>query len=315
MVNGDVVLGAIHVLIVHFNTPQLTARLVRDFPRRTPKGRPVFVHILDNFSTKQNLSILRASIEGLEGLRLQISSTNLGFGLGVNLLAGASYIRASDILWILNPDTRLRPNCLELLEEELDLGDFSIISPLIYSGSDENPLIWFCGGTVKIPEVRAVHFLVGKSISEAPSRSFETDFVTGAAPMMLASTYWAVGGLPANYFLYWEDAYLSWQARALGFRLGVVPSSLLWHAVGASSGAGQSATFYYWFARNRFVYGRDIGIPLRQVIIGRGFIETIRPVARTLFRERRPRLAKFRAAIRGTIDGWKQTRVRRKMAG
>jgi GT2 family glycosyltransferase len=303
-ITGSDARGAVHILTVHFNTPELTAHLVREVPRQTPHGRAVSVHVLDNSSTKENLGRLRASIEGLPGVTLAVSDRNIGFGEGVNRLANSGDIGDSDILWILNPDTRLQAGCLEYLEAELDSANFALISPLIYSGDEENPRIWYCGGSINTRELRARHDLYGSRISEAPLRPFETEFMTGAAPMMTASVFRAVGGFPHGYFLYWEDAYFSWRARKLGLRLGVVPSARLWHAVGASSGRGLSQTFYYWAARNRFIFARDIGMSRRQLVIGRGGLESLRPVARAL-REKEGRLRKANAAIRGTLAGFR----------
>lgn len=300
-------LGAMHVLVVHFNTPGLTTRLVRDFPRETPHGRTIFIHLLDNCSTPQNLGSLRANIAGLQGVTLQISNENIGFGEGMNVLAASDVVDESDILWLLNPDTRLRAGCLENLEDELDYGHFAVVSPLIFSGETADPWIWYCGGSISTRELRVRHQLYGCGLAASPHRSFETEFVTGAAPMMRASTFRAVGGFPRGYFLYWEDVHFSWKARVLGFRLGVVPAARLWHHVGASSGSDRSRTFYYWYARNRFAFARDSGIPRRRLIAGRGGFESLRFAARALLVEREERLSKGSAAIRGTIRGFRST--------
>jgi GT2 family glycosyltransferase len=138
---------------------------------------------------------------------------------------------------------------------------------------------------------------------------FETDFMTGAAPMMWVSTFRSVGGFPDDYFLYWEDTYFSWKAKKIGLRLGVVPAARLWHAGGASSGGLRrrsiSSTIYYWAARNRFVYARDTGLPRRQLMSGRGGLESMRLIVMALL-EREDRLRKIQSAIRGTYDGIRQ---------
>ena len=236
-------------------------------------------------------------------MTLQMSRTNLGFGEGVNVLAQSDSIDEADILWILNPDTRLQTGCLQLLEQELGFGIFAVVSPLVYSDQADNAWIWYCGGSINAQGCRAEHHLYGRPLGEAPHRSFETTFVTGAAPMMFASTFYSVGGFPPGYFLYWEDVYFSWKARELGFRLGVVPSAHLWHAVGASSGSGQTKTFYYWYARNRFTFAKDLGVPRRKLLFGRGGVESVRPIAKALILERGGRLAKARAAALGTLKG------------
>lgn len=294
--------GALHVLTVHYNTPELTSRLVSSFPERTPHGRIIYVHVFDNASEAENRNRLRERIDKLAGVTLELSESNIGFGEGINALVRRPEIDPSDVVWIINADTRLDPGCLQELEKELDAGNFDVLSPLIYHGDSSSPRIWFCGGSMNARGLRIRHQLFDLPIALAPSDTFETEFLTGAAPMMRASTFHAVGGFPHEYFLYCEDALFSWRARELGFRLGVVPSALLWHAVGASSGFGQSLTFYYWSTRNRFALARDIGIPRRQLIWGSGGLESLRLIAKALL-EREKRRAKVYAALKGTFDG------------
>lgn len=300
----NVTTGRVHVLVVHFNTPHLISVMVQGIPRQTRRGRTVSIHVLDNCSTPENVRILRYSLGGMPGVTIDYSSQNLGFGVGMNLLADRDDIDPSDIVWLLNPDTELGIGCLDQLEDELDSGEFAIVSPLICSGDKADSWIWYCGGTVDPHHLRVQHQLWARRCALAPADPFETEYVTGAAPMMYASTFHAIGGFPSRYFLYWEDTYFSWKARALGFHLGVVPAARLWHAAGASSGNGQSRTFYYWFARNRFAYAADIGVPRRRLVWGRGGIETVRPLVRAL-KERDAALSKLHAVVRGTFDGYR----------
>ncbi len=297
--------GTLHVLTVHFNTPALTSSLVRTLPLCTPSGRKVVVHVLDNASAPENLRELRDNLSGLDSVALHVNDDNVGFGAGMNFLADRGGISPSDVLWLLNPDTRPEPGCLAELESALDRGQFDVISPLIFSGSGEAAWIWYCGGDINRHSLRVRHQLYGAPTAVVPQDDFETTFVTGAAPMMRASVFRAVGGFPDEYFLYWEDAHFSWRARELGLRLGVIPSARLWHAVGASSGYGLSSVFYYWATRNRFVYARDTGIERRRLTRGRGALESLRLIFWAL-REREQRFAKVRAAVRGTCDGVRQ---------
>lgn len=278
-------------------------------PRRTPRGRRLLVHILDNSSTAANLKTLRSNLSEIQYATIETSDANIGFGAGINLLAARSDIESIDILWLLNPDTRLDTHCLERLEEELDVGTFSIISPLIFSGDRQNAWIWYCGGSIDRQSIRVQHLDYKVPLSDARRDVFETNFVTGAAPMLRASTFRDLGGFPDNYFLYWEDTYLSWKAGQVGLRLGVVPTARLWHAGGASSG-GQaqqsiSTTTYYWSARNRFVYARDTGVPRKRLLAGSGGLESIRLIAMAALEHER-RLPKIRSAVRGVWDGLRQ---------
>ena len=299
----------LRILIVHYNTPTITSGLVRELPRKSPNGRHVVVHVLDNGSSPENRDALRSAVDGLSGVTLDLCDVNLGFGEGMNVLARIYAVNGSDIIWLLNSDTRIDADCIGRLESQLDSGDLEVVSPLIYSGHGSDSWIWYCGGTFNSKEFRACHDLYGFRVADAPTDAFETEFITGTAPMMHASTFQAVGGFPTKYFLYWEDTYLAWSARKKGFRLGVVPSAHLWHQVGGSSGVGKSSTYYYWTAHNRFVFAGDTGVPLRQLLVGRGGLETLRPIAKALLTERRDRFPKTRAAIRGTFRGFSEART------
>ncbi|TQR85365.1 glycosyltransferase family 2 protein [Mycobacterium hodleri] len=300
-------MAQLHVLTVHFNTPEMMSRLIENIPQQTPSGRAVYVHVLDNCSTVQNLSELRMSIEKLPAVTLEMNRVNVGFGAGINQLARSIRFGESDVLWIVNPDMRIEAGCIETLENELDKGHYNVVSPLIYTGDQNDRRIWYCGAHIDGHNLRVKHLLYGQQLADAPERPFETEFMTGAAPMMYEATFRAVGGFPEDYFLYWEDAFFSWKARELGFRLGVVPSARLWHAVGASSGLGQSRTFYYWYARNRFVFAHDFEIPRRRLLLGGGGLESVRIVGKALI-ERQGRLPKMRAAIRGSCHGLRRRR-------
>ncbi|MDX1888201.1 glycosyltransferase family 2 protein [Mycolicibacterium sp. 050158] len=290
------------VLTVHYNTPELTISLVREFPRHTLGGRVVSIHILDNCSTEENRRLLQDGVAGLGHVELKFSPKNVGFGEGLNALAADQRFDPADILWFLNPDTGLQPGCIEILERAITTGEYDVVSPLIYSGRDEGQWIWFCGGYISSRALRPRHELYGAPLLDAPREPFVTEFITGAAPMMRTATFRGAGGFPRGYFLYWEDAYLCWRLRNLGCRLGVLPAARLWHAVGASSGTGQSSTFYYWFARNRFRFARDTGMSRWVLLYGAGGWETCRIIAKAM-REPRERMVKMRAASSGTIAG------------
>ncbi len=296
--------GALHVLIVHFNTPDLTARLVEDLSLQTINGRNVFVHILDNCSTKTNQTKLLHLAGDYDFVTIDLNENNVGFGAGINLLVSnySSILGENEILWILNPDTRIMDNCVEVLINELELGIFEVISPLICSGDLNTQKIWFCGGSFNMSEFRVQHSLFDRPLIEAPHESFETSFITGAAPMMRVSTFNEVGGFPLGFFLYWEDVYFCWRAGQLGKALGVVPAAQLWHAVGSSSKNVRGRNFYYWIARNRFVFADKVGVRRRQLVLGSGALETLKMLVRPLLGGG-PRLSNTYSAFRGTISG------------
>lgn len=295
--------GVLRVLIVHFNTPDMAVRLVRSLPRRSPAGRDVLIEITDNASSAESLRELQNMVAHQGNVHLRVNEQNVGFGEAHNQMAFASDVGENDVLWLLNPDVELTHNALEDLEGELDRGAYSAVSPLIVSGDGDARWIWFAGGTLDERRVRVRHLRYGdRMVPIEKADPFPTEFLTGAALMIKASVFRRVGGFPKGYFLYWEDAMLSWKVRGLGETMAVVPMATIWHAVGASSGTGETPTFFYWAARNRVQFAVDTGHSFWDLLVGAGSMETYRFLLRAL-RGREGRLSRLWAATRGTWNG------------
>jgi hypothetical protein len=76
--------------------------------------------------------------------------------------------------------------------------------------------------------------------------------------LVSSATIREIGLMDESYFLYWEDT--EWCARALanGYKVFLVPASLVWHKVSVSTGHGSFQQLYY-STRNgfRFLWGHD----------------------------------------------------------
>jgi GT2 family glycosyltransferase len=65
------------------------------------------------------------------------------------------------------------------------------------------------------------------------------------------------GSFDASFFMYYEDADLSWRLRLAGWRISYAPLATVRHHHGASSSIG-SASFAFWNERNRLLMlGKD----------------------------------------------------------
>src|SRR5439155_9009511 len=75
---------------------------------------------------------------------------------------------------------------------------------------------------------------------------------SGGASVLRAAAVHDVGGMPAEFFLYYEDTDLSWRLRLAGWRIWYEPQSLVWHRHGASSDLS-SDLFAFHTERNRLL--------------------------------------------------------------
>jgi GT2 family glycosyltransferase len=71
---------------------------------------------------------------------------------------------------------------------------------------------------------------------EGPAELESLTYLTAASVLLRSSVLREVGILDEGYFMYWEDADMSYRIRAAGYRLTVAPNAFLLHKENASTG-------------------------------------------------------------------------------
>lgn len=262
------------------------------------------IHVLDNGSGRHELDALEALREVDGRLRIHVSLRNLGFGGGVNRLVELARPAQDDYLWVLNPDTVVRPGAARSMSASVASDPRALWSPLLVTGSDDSMRVWFAGGDVDVRRGRVVHHWAGSPVDDLPVKPQTFTFVTGAALMCTARTFKTLNGFREDLFLYWEDADLSLRAAAQGRGIRVCRDAIVWHREGGSSEVreGRGVPYYRYMARNRLL----VCAPSSSVVglvAGRGAPATARLLFAPILRERHGRAAKALAAFRGTLEG------------
>lgn len=264
------------------------------------------VSLVDNYSSDEERDAVKqiADAATVDVIFTPLNE-NIGFGAGVNRGVESLAAADADLIWIVNPDAEVNPGAVRSLERRFASDRADVVSPLILTGSREQAHVWFGGGAVLEAQGRTVHGRFGE-LPYGLSGLAPASFLTGAAPMMRASTFRQLGGFREDLFLYWEDTDFSRRAIAEGFRLAVDSDARIWHAVGGSGDdSGKSAVYYYYMQRNRML----VAAPWTSrwnLLLGRGAIETMKLTLRPL-REKSEKLAKARASVRGLIEGFRRS--------
>lgn len=74
----------------------------------------------------------------------------------------------------------------------------------------------------------------------------------GAAALLRTDALRSIGGIPEEFFCYYEDTDTAWRLRLSGWRVRTAPAARARHLHGASSAPG-SARFHLWNERNRLL--------------------------------------------------------------
>ncbi len=186
------------------------------------------------------------------------TGANLGFAGGNNV--GLRYVLARggfDQVWLLNPDTVVRPDALghlvNVIERDPEVGLCG--STLLYYSDPE--VVQVMGGA-KYNEWFALPRHIGTGALASATRRTdeieqEMDFVYGASMLVSTRFLFEVGLMEEGYFLYFEELDWALRGKMKGFRLGYASESIVYHREGSRLGKGdaKSPLADLHFIRNR----------------------------------------------------------------
>ncbi len=245
----------IAAVIVHYGDPQVTIRTLESI--RAPQGVEILPVVVDH-GPGQGRHLQEAARDlGATALRPEWNS---GFAGGLN--AGIREIRSrggADLYLLLNHDVVLGANTAQVLAgrfaEEPALG---VAGPVLLESSlnaSESRRVWNAGSEVDWPSARPRSLYHGHPLEDLPREPYPAGFVCGCAAMVRGSLLDQMGLLNEEYFLYFEDAELSFRARESGYKVEVDPRAPAVHFPG-SAVDGLPGLAAYCRTRNRILFSR-----------------------------------------------------------
>jgi GT2 family glycosyltransferase len=233
------------VVIVTYNS----SREIDAALRALTQPPPAISHeilVVDNASVDGTTAKLRAT---WPGIRLIESGGNVGFAAANNLGIRES---SSEIVLLLNPDTRVPARAIDRLVAHLDARpDVAIVGPRIVDGQGRAELS-FGAMIAPLSELRQKVLVSGNDRGLAPIVSIvdrmtrqtrEVDWVSGACLLIRRPDLEAVGLLDERFFLYTEDVDLCASVRARGRRVLFAADVEIQHLRGRSAGRATAAAY------------------------------------------------------------------------
>ena len=213
--------------------------------------------VVDNGSIDNQADIIKGIFPDIELIK---NVENEGFVIANNQGIELAMEKGAEYILLLNNDTTVKNDFLEILvkyaEQNSDVG---ILSPkILYYNSD---LIWSMGGAISYITGFSIMLGKGKN-SKQYNTIIEPDFISGCAMLIKREVIEELGLLDPVYFAYYEDADYSYMARKAGYKIKVIPNSVIWHKKSASAGirGGKrkiSDLQAYLWARNGIVFGME----------------------------------------------------------
>lgn len=225
----------ISIIIVNYNTLELTKNTIQSILDKTKEINYEII-LIDNDSNDGSKEFFSTS-NYKKVIKFIKSNQNLGFGkannLGINIAKG-KYI------FLLNSDTLLINNAIKILhefmEENLNVG---ICGANLY---DENKLPTHSYG--KIPTIfmdindsiiKIYNKILKKRLDfNYTLKPLEVGYITGADMFIRKSILEKVGSFDPDFFMYFEEAELTFRIKKQGYKVFAVPEAKIIHLEGKS---------------------------------------------------------------------------------
>ncbi len=218
--------------------------------------------VVDNASEDGSPQAIAEAFPEIEQIR---NAQNVRFAGGTNTGIRQALNSGTDLVLILNNDTTIAPDALNILVEHLSPRT-GILAPLIYY-FDDPQRIWSAGGKTSHWNLEKIDSFQNKPDPGEWPAILQQDFVTGCAMLLPRSTLESVGLFDEKFAMYYEDSDLCRRVRQAGMEIAVVPQAKVWHKVAASSGGSDSPLERYWMARSSIRFFRKHARGIQPVVI------------------------------------------------
>jgi GT2 family glycosyltransferase len=230
----------------HVSIILLTYNSVNDLPECIPsllsqEYDNFEIIIVDNASSDETVEFIR---NNYSQLKLIETGKNLGYPAGNNI--GFEHARGKYVV-VVNPDTVADPEWLkELILPLEEDSSISVTTPKIRIYYDMDK-INTCGN---IPHYTGLTFCRGLNTSaDSCNLQEELGAISGCSFAIRREMLDYIKGFDADFFLYMEDADLSWRVRLAGGKIVYMPNSIIYHKFKLSIAAWK----HFYLERNRYM--------------------------------------------------------------
>ncbi|MBB4196246.1 hypothetical protein GGD83_000017 [Rhodoblastus sphagnicola] len=213
------------VAIVHYNTPELTARCLSSALRVLREGLPgaFRIVVVDNCSENEKFEALRAAVAQLDAPELLLVRSCINGGFGLGCMTALNY-SAGKFIALVNSDTQFDDDCFSPLIAHLqDHPDIGVIGAqqLSEAGAPVRS-VGFNESFLTRLKPRRKHALS----AAAPA---DVDYLFGAFMMFRREAFAQCGGFDPTIFLFYEEMDVCHRLRANGWRVVFFPGASYRH--------------------------------------------------------------------------------------
>lgn len=251
------------VVILNWNTEGFLREFLPGLLRSCEKVEGAKVVVADNASTDGSLKVLSEEFPQVRTLRFE---KNLGFTGGYNrafaeLNDGPD---APEYFLLINSDIEVPEDWLGPLVEWMDTHpDCGACAPKLHSWQ-ERRMFEYAGAAGGYIDKYGYPFCRGRVMSRVEADNGQYDspadvfWATGACLMVRSSVYKMLGGLDARFFAHMEEIDMCWRMQLEGWKVTVVPSSVVYHVGGGTLPATSPFKLFLNYRNNLLMLSNNL---------------------------------------------------------
>ena len=299
----------IAIIIINWNTYQLTFNCLKSLEACVYKNKTIF--FVDNGSKDGSGDKIALEFPEINYIK---NKKNEGF-TGANNKALKIILKQNfDYALLLNNDTQVNPNFLCHLEARMSSDkNLAATQPLILDLQNKNT-IWNAGGSLN------TFFCFFKTkynrITYNPKLKIETStqWISGCCVLVNIEVIKKVGLLDNRFFAYFEDADWSIRMTNLGYKLGVVPESIIYHLKSGSTKKNNTFNEGYLSPYAHYLNVRNHIYLIKKHSffnsIGSWTYQILKIISYSIYFVLRCRFEKLKMVWRGLLDGIKFKKIK-----
>ena len=220
-----VINSTVAVIIVNWKKYDITSSCIESILNSTNSNFKII--LIDNESDYKKVKKFRFRKE----IEIIQNKKNEGFSKANNIGIDYALKNNYDYTILINNDTIVDKNLIEVLLKKAQAKNLSVVQPLILNSNSKE--IWNAGGRINY---FFGNFITRKKLGNSFDSCHElTEWLTGCCCLFKTKIFKEIGKLDERFFAYYEDIDFSLRLKKHGYKIGFTSKTQLYHLESFSS--------------------------------------------------------------------------------